>query len=241
MGRFTDWILSGNAQTPKRLRRGGYAGVWRGLLSGLDSRADDMDALAARGMLLECRDQDLDAHLRNTRDIRLCGETDAEVRAYLAQRWTADKEAGTPEGLLRQLRRMHLDNVLIVRELDLRHGGIAGAFGGNTGFYFLVVQQPSPFTLNQQGALWDGGSDWDGGGVWDGVPDSLLDCLRYAIRRWEPSGHSCRYVLAAADNTFAWDPVTFTYTGNADSYPIAKGWEWQRGLQPYYTTSYDTP
>ena len=86
MGRFTDWILSGNAQTPKRLRRGGYAGVWRGLLSGLDSRADDMDALAARGMLLECRDQDLDAHLRNTRDIRLCGETDAEVRAYLAQR-----------------------------------------------------------------------------------------------------------------------------------------------------------
>ena len=243
MGLFTDWIISGNAQTPKRLRRGGYEGVWRGLLAGVDQRASDLDRVAARGMLLECDDgDDLDWHLRQTGDRRQCGETDAEARAYLAQRWTAHKEAGTPEGLLRQLRRLHLDNVLIVRELDLRHAGIAGAFGGNRGFYFLVILQPSPFTDPANGApLWAGGGTWAGGGVWGGLPPGFIDCLRAGIRRWEPAGHSCRYVLVAQDYSFVWDPVTFTFTGNGVTYPIGKRWEWQFGFQPYYSSSYATP
>jgi hypothetical protein len=102
------------------------------------------------------------------------------------------------------------------------------------------VQQPSPFTVDQ-GMLWGGGGTWAGGGVWGGLPVGFIDCIRYAIRRWEPAGHSCRYILVAQDNTFGWDPVTFTFTGNGVTYPIAKGWEWQRGLQPYYTSSYATP
>ena len=240
MGIFSDWILSGNAQTPKRLRRGGYAGVWRGLLSGLDRRAEDLDAVAARGMLRECADADLDAHLRNTNDRRLCGESDATVRAYLDERWTAYKEAGTPEGLLRQLARLGLVRVRIVRELDLRHGGIVGGFGGATGYYFLVIDPPTAFS-GQLPPAWDDGSSWDGGGVWGGLPAGYIDCVRYAIRRWEPSGHSCRYILAGSDNTFSWDPVTFTYAGAADIYPICKAWEWVGGLHPYYSFDYLTP
>jgi len=236
---ISDFIVSGAAGTLKRLRRGAMAGFWRGLLSGYDRRATELELVAERAMLLECPDSDLDNHLRNTGDERACGESDAAVRAYLANRWTAYKLAGTREGLLLQLARFGLTRVTIVRELDLRHAGIAGAFGGELGYYFLVVEPPSPFSAGSAPA-YDGGGTWGGGGVWGGLPDGFLDCLRRSIRRWEGSD-SCRYILAAADNTFVWDPVTFTYTGEADTYPVAKAWEWKGGLHPYYTTSYTTP
>jgi hypothetical protein len=237
---LTDWLLGGGAGAPKRLRRGGYEGVWRGLLQGLDQRLTDLDAVAARGMILECPDADLDGHLRNTGDRRMCGEGDAAVRAYLADRWTAYKQAGTTEGLLRQLARSGLQNVIIVRELDLRHGGIAGAFGGNIGYFFLVVPPPSPFS-GQFPPTWDGGGSWDGGGVWNGLPQGFIDCLRSAIRRWKPSGHSCRYIVAGTDNTFSWNPVTFTAAGSFEVYPVSEAWEWVGGLHPFYSYDYATP
>ncbi len=244
MGQISDYIVSGAAGTLKRLRRGTMANLWRGLLSGVDRRADDLELVAERAMLLECSAADLDNHLRNTNDERACGETDDEVRAYLANRWTAYKLAGTPEGLRLQLARFKINRVTIVRELDLRHAAIAGAFGGETGYYFLVLDPPHPF-LSGLAPIWDDGGTWQDGRVWGGIPESSLACLeslRRFVRRWEPSGESCRYILAGVDNTFAWDPVTFTYTGNAVSLPIAKGWEWTpAGFRAYYTTTYTTP
>lgn len=239
MGYLADWILSGAAGTPKRLRRGGYEGVWNGLLRGLDARLEQLERVAARGMLLECEDADLDGHLRNTGDARAWSETDDAVRAYLADRWTGYKLAGTREGLLRQLGRHGLPVVRIVRELDLRHAAIAGAFGGNIGYYFLVIEPPSPFTSTLP-PEWDGGGDWDGGATWNGTLDGLIEALRVSIRRWEAAGESCRYIIAGTDNTFAWDPMTFTPSGSYDVYPVGKAWEWVGGLHPYYSFDYLT-
>lgn len=237
---ISDFIVSGAAGTLKRLRRGPMAGLWRGLLSGYDRRATELELVAERAMLLECPSDDLDNHLRNTGDERACGETDAAVRAYLANRWTAYKLAGTREGLLLQLARFGITRVTIVRELDLRHAAIGGAFGGNTGYYFLVLDPPSPFSAGNAPA-YDDGSTWDGGGVWGGLPTGFLDCLRRSIRRWEPSGESCRYIVAGQDNTFAWDPVNFTASGSFEVYPICKAWECLGGLHPYYSFDYTTP
>lgn len=240
MGYLADWILSGRAGTPKRLRRGGYAGVWRGLLAGLDQRLEQLERVAARGMLLECDAADLDGHLRNTGDRRQPGEGSAAVRAYLADRWTAYKEAGTPEGLRRQLLRAGIPRVTIVRELDLRRAAIPGAFGGNIGFYFLVIDPPSVFSGSPP-PEWDGGTEWNGGGVWNGLPAGYIDAIRFQIRRWEASGESCRYIVVGTDNTFAWDPVSFTASGAYEIYPIGKAWEWVGGLHPYYSYDYATP
>jgi len=238
MGTITDWVLQGSG-IPKRLRSKAAADLWRGLLSGADKRIADADRVAEAGMLLECPADRLDAHLRNTGDWRAPGESDAAVRAYLADRWPAYKEAGTRDALVRQLRRYSVTRFELVRELDLRHAAVAGAFGGNIGYYFLVFYPPHPLT--DDAPYWDDGSEWDGGGSWGGSASAYLESLRASIRRWEAGGESCRFIVAGENGSFAYDPLTFTWTGAYSVYPVCKAWEWVGGLHPYYSYDYLTP
>jgi hypothetical protein len=239
MGELATWLLQ-KSGIPKRLRSAPAAAMWRGWLAGLERRWSEAERAAEAGMLLECPDANLDAHLRNTGDWRAPGESHAQVRAYLADRWPAYKEAGTPEALVRQLARHRITNFEIVRELDLRHASIPGAFGGEEGYYFLVFYPPHP--LSDEGStLWDGGGSWDDGAVWNGTQTDYIEALRAIIRRWEAGGESCRFIVAGENGSFTYDPMTFTWGGDFTRYPVGKAWEWVGGLHPYYHFSYTTP
>lgn len=239
MGELSDWLLQ-KSGIPKRLRGAQASRLWRGWLAAFEKRLAEADRAAAAGMLLECPDEYLDGHLRNTGDWRAPGESHTAVRAYLADRFDAYKEAGTYDALVRQLGRHGIARFELVRELDLRHAAIAGAFGGEIGYYFLVIYPPHPLS-DENGSLWDGGGTWDDGEVWNGTPSDFVEALRISLRRWEAGGESCRFIVAGENGSFQYDPMTFTWTGDHTVYPVGKAWEWVGGLSPYYSFDYMVP
>jgi len=109
-------------------------------------------------------------------------------------------------------------------------------FGGNIGFFFIIVKQPYPFPLSY--SAWDGGGSWDDGVARWGWADNtdLLNNIRSILRGWKPSGTSCRFIVFDEDGTAGWNAGGLT--GNYALIAINEPWEiTPSGLVAYYYNS----
>lgn len=212
----------------------------RGLLGSLaglmDSVLGDASAGAKEAMIRECSDVALDPHARNTGDRRTLVDTNTTLRSYLWQRWDAHKEAGTEDGLHRQMARLGYSTCEFWSWQRLKLAGVPGnvAFGGRLGFFFVVIRQPHPFV---DGPSWDGGDDWDGGALWgtgtryDGIDAAeAIAEIAFTLQRWRPSGRSPRFVVIDLDgSTQVVTAAPYNFTGNYLLYPIWEPHEYRNG------------
>lgn len=215
--------------------------VWEPWAAAGESVVNRFVFTVRQARLQQCNDDMLDRHARNRNDRRAPLETHAALRRYLLdEQWDAKREAGTEQGLIRQLKRIPpITTVEVVPEIRLRKLGYTGAFGGYN-FFFVVIRPPHPWL----GLLpvWDGGGEWGGGEVWGGgINPDQLDTLRQIIRAWKPAGHSCRFIV--------FDEGDFSYdgTGLHGGYSLVHCWEaWEDGegtavRTPFYNDSYLVP
>lgn len=246
MGLISDYILR-DLPRPSWLARPRATAFLKSITEVIDSVVRVAADVRGEGMLASCSDTSLPAHARNGNDRTFVRETFAALRRYLAGRWDRKKEAGTVDGLKAQLARIGCTNAEIVTELDLRLLGTVNPFGGYDGFWFLFLRRPYPWT--SVSASWDGGDDWDdadntdGGPYWGGaIPPDDLAAIRDILRRWKPSGTSCRFVVIDEDGTAGYGPAGLT--GNYTLVSTNEAWE---SLPPagavsyFYNTSYLTP
>ena len=159
--RITNYVLA-KARRIQFLQKGGG----RGLLTTLTGQFDAVLGRAVDGvresMILECSNKALDYHAYNSGERRVSGETNAQLRTYLSRRWDRHKEDGTEAGISFQLTRLGYPNHELWSYQRLKLAGVpaATAFGGNSGFWFVVIRRPHPF---KDGPAWDGGGSWDDG------------------------------------------------------------------------------
>lgn len=183
----------------------------------------------------------LAALARNNNDRTFRREPPSLLRAYLLRILSEKQKAGTVDGLNTQFARFGCPNIEIVTELDLRNAGVVGGFGGNIGFFFIIVRQPA--FARPLPSVWDGGGTWDDGSLWGTslTYDDIAE-LQDIIRRWKPAGTSCRFVLFDDDGSTAWGPAGIT--GSYDQIPINEAWEHLPPLgivTPYYNADFLAP
>lgn len=205
------------------------------MLGQLDSVVQAMADGVRESLIAVCEEDALEAHARNSNDRRANIETLPQLRAYLLKRWDRKKEAGTEDGLRFQLGRIGFPVVDLVCERDLREAGIAGAFGGNVGYSFVVLRLPNAIGPALE---WDGGGDYDGGGLWGTglTPDQLLE-ITYTFQKWKPDGTSFRFIIIDQDGSTTWDGAGFH--GNYISIPVNEPWEFITGSPLVYHYNVD--
>lgn len=247
--RLTNYITRITSGIRSLHRPGGSGLLWS--LSGLMDRvlSDASDAVR-EGMLLECSDAALDYHARNSNDRRVTAETNATLRSYLSQRWLRKKEAGTEDGLRKQLARLGYPNCELWSYQRLKLAGVPAnvAFGGpaQLGFGFAIIRQPHPFT---SGIVWDGGAAWDDGSRWDislssgADPTSRLAELEFTLRAWKPSGRSFRFVVFDLDGSAQVQTTApYDFTGNYALVSLFETGERLRGSPvEFYSASFVNP
>lgn len=208
--------------------------------------ADELaqDLLDARSELLPTASsaQALSPHARTRNDRTFTREGVADLRAYLLRHLSEKRKAGTEDAIHAQFARFGCPVVEIVKELDLRDAAVVNGFGGEIGFWFLIIRQPHPFPLFT--TLWDGGGDWgDEVSYWgSAIGQSEISDITDILRRWKPAGTSCRFVLIDEDGTTSWGPGGLS--GNYQTIPINEAWEYlppSGVVTPYYNTDFLTP
>jgi hypothetical protein len=243
--RIRNW-LGGATSGIRWLQKGGGRGLLHEMASIFDDALGRAVASVKESMLLECSDSSLDYHARNSNDRRVTGESDAQLRAYLANRWPRHKEAGTEDALHFQLTRLGYPNHELWSYQRLKLAGVPSgtAFGGpsNLGFFFVVIRQPHPFA---DAPLWDGGGDYNDGQLWGGDATNLarLSELEFTLHRWRPSGRSPRFVVIDLDgSTVVRTAAPYDFDGNYLRYPFFEASErFKSPLQPYYNSSFVNP
>lgn len=240
MGIITDYILRelprpqyfGGRQVTRFLRALSEGGD---VLSQriLDARKEWTAETATRDALL--------ALARNMNDRGFARESTTDLLAYLLRIIAEHRKKGTEYGLKAQFARIGCPDIDIVTELTLRDAGAVNPFGGNIGFFFIIIRQPNPFTFTY--SSWDGDGEWDDGTSrwgWFGSADDLLD-IGDILRRWKPAGSSCRFVLFDEDGTAGWTPLGLT--GNYAQIPYNEPWETRTDglVSAYYNTDFLTP
>ncbi len=179
---------------------------------------------------------------RNANDRGFARENTIDIAAYMLRVIEEHRKKGTTDGLEAQFARMLMPNIEIVTELDLRNAGAVNPFGGNVGFFFILVSGPHPFAATY--ATWDGGKVFDDPTATWGMSLSPSDQseIEDVIRRWKPAGTSCRFVVFDDDGTTTWGPL-----GLSGSYQLLPIWEpWER-LPPagtpvaYYNADFLVP
>jgi len=208
----------------------------------IDARSELMIETASPSALTSAAAAALSALARNVNDRSYARETVTALRTYLLQQREAKRRAGTEDALHEQFARLGCPAIEIVTELDLRRHSVVNGFGGNIGFFFIIVRQPHPFPAEID--AWDGGGDWDDGtSTWgatlsDGDQAEIADLLR----RWKASGTSCRFIVFDQDGTTTWGPGGLA--GNYQLIPFNEAWEFlpPSGIvTPYYNTDFLTP
>lgn len=245
--RLTNYITRITSGIRSLHRPGGSGLLWS--LSGLMDRvlSDASDAVR-EGMLLECSDAALDYHARNSNDRRVTAETNATLRSYLSQRWLRKKEAGTEDGLRKQLARLGYPNCELWSYQRLKLAGVPAnvAFGGpaQLGFWFVIIRPPHPFN---DGPVWDGGADWDDGSYWGGSAagglGQRLSELEFTLHAWRASGRSPRFAVIDLDGTTQVQLTPpYDFTGNYEIYPFFEAGERIGGtVTPFYSASFVNP
>lgn len=175
----------------------------KGLLASLGEEGDALleEALQALeyGRIEQGAADGLGPHARNSSLTRGKGESDSALRTYLRRRWLTHAESGGVPSMQLQVQRvLGSANAEIWTQLDLQLAGIPSAFGGYQGFWFLLLRQPSAFTV---GPNWNGGALYNDGSLWGlgGVPRAELEDLFGALRKWKPATTSCRFVVVELD------------------------------------------
>ncbi len=194
----------------------------------LQSRAESTAQTASRDGLL--------ALARNMNDRGFDAESTADLLVYVLDIIEQHRKKGTEDGIKKQFARIGYPTCEIVTELTLRDAGAVNPFGGNIGFFFIIVKQPYPFPLSY--SAWDGGGSWDDGVARWGWADNtdLLNNIRSILRGWKPSGTSCRFIVFDEDGTAGWNAGGLT--GNYALIAINEPWEiTPSGLVAYYYNS----
>lgn len=199
----------------------------------LDARREHTAETATRDALL--------ALARNFNDRGFDDESSPDLLAYLLDIIAQHRLKGTEYGIKAQFARIGCPDIDIVTELTLRDAGAVNPFGGNVGFFFIIVRQPNPFRFTY--GDWDGGGSWDDGTSRWGWGDELnrVRDIEDILRRWKPSGSSCRFVCFDEDGSAGWNALGLT--GNYAQLPINEPWETlPSGLvSPYYNSSFLVP
>jgi hypothetical protein len=238
---IADYLLR-NLARPRYLSGRKITAYLRTFVEVADQVAQDL--LDARTELLpaESSDEALAPHARARNDRTFARETATALRAYLLRHLSEKRKAGTEDAIRAQFARFGCPNVEIVTELDLRDAGVVNGFGGNIGFWFLILRQPHPFPLFL--TTWDGGGEYDDEiSYWgSAIGATEIADMTDILRRWKPAGTSCRFVLIDEDGTTAWGPGGLT--GNYQTIPINEAWEYlppSGVVTPYYNTDFLTP
>lgn len=236
MGVISDYILR-DLPRPAFLSGKRIAAFLRGLTQVgdkyaqqvIDSRNEHTAEKATHDALL--------ALARNMNDRGFACEDDRLLMQYLLRIIAEHRKKGTTDGIKTQFARIGCPNIEIVTELDLRNAGAVNPFGGNIGFFFILVNQPHPMA-SVGGGAWDGGESWDDGVTrwgWNGTQDDLSE-ISDILRRWKPSGTSCRFVVFDDDGSAAW--AAGGLTGNYSLIAFNESWEKApTGLVSYYYNS----
>lgn len=194
----------------------------------LQSRAESTAQTASRDGLL--------ALARNMNDRGFDSESTADLLAYVLAIIEQHRKKGTEDGIKAQFARIGCQSIEIVTELMLRDAGAVNPFGGNIGFFFILVKQPYPLPFTY--AAWDGGGSWDDGVSRWGWADNtdLLNNIRSILRSWKPAGTSCRFIVFDEDGTAGWNAAGLT--GNYALIAFNEPWEIATsGLVSYYYNS----
>lgn len=189
----------------------------------LDTVSQDAEDARKELSIVDCSEEALAPHARSRNDRTFTREAVSALRLYLLRILAEKRKAGTPDAIHAQFARFGCPVVEIVTELDLRNAGVVGGFGGNEGFWFLVIRQPHPFPLFN--------TEWDGGGEWDdevsywgsAIGQTEIADMTDIFQRWKPAGTSCRFVIIDEDGTFTWGPGGLA--GNYQLIPINESWE----------------
>ena len=196
----------------------------------LQSRAESTAQTASRDGLL--------ALARNMNDRGFDAESTADLLTYVLDIIEQHRRKGTEEGIQKQFLRVGYPTTEIVTELTLRDAGAVNPFGGNIGFFFIIVKQPYPLPFTY--AAWDGGGSWDDGvSRWGWVDNTdLLNNIRSILRSWKPAGTSCRFIVFDEDGTAGWNAAGLT--GNYALIAFNEPWEiTPSGLvSSYYNSSF---
>lgn len=189
----------------------------------LDTVAQDAEDARTELQPEFCSDSALAPHARSRNDRTYARELAASLRSYLLRILPEKRKAGTEDGVHAQFARFGCPNIEIVTELDLRNAGVINGFGGEIGFWFLVIRQPHPFPVFL--TEWDGGGDYaDEVSYWgSAIGQTETADIEDIIRRWKPCGTSCRFVIIDEDGSFTWGPGGLS--GNYQLIPINEGWE----------------
>lgn len=199
----------------------------------LDGRVEWTTEKASRNALF--------ALARNANDRGFDREALSGLRTYILDIIAQHRMKGTEDGIKAQFARIGCTNIEIVTELTLRNAGAVNPFGGNVGFFFVVVRQPCPFVFTV--GAWDGGGSWDDDTSrwgWSGDTDNIGD-ITDILRRWKPVNTSCRFVIFDEDGTAGWNAGGLV--GSYVQFPINESWETlPSGLVfHYYNTTFTTP
>lgn len=211
----------------RHLKRVGGLGQLSAITGIWDSVTRDASAAQSERMLRECSDETLPYHARNSGDRQMLGETYAELRAHLNNRWGWAKRDGTEDGMQHALSRLHLTGEFWSYQ-RLKLAGVPAnvAFGGiaQRAFFFVILRHPHPFIA---GPEWDGGEDWDGGASWGlelvtgGDLDQFLSEIRYALMKHRAAGESPRFLVIDLDgSTTVKTTAPYDFEGNYVVIPL---------------------
>lgn len=200
----------------------------------LDARSELTIETASRAALLSIA--------RNCNDRGFARENTGPLASYLLRILSEKRKAGTEDGLKAQFARMGMPVIEIIKELDLRNAGVVNGFGGNIGFFFIIVRAPFPFA--SLSGSWDGGGTWDDGTATWGAALTPSDQAEIGdvLRRWKPAGTSCRFILFDEDGSTGWGPAGLS--GNYQEIPFNEAWEHLPPagvVTPYYNVDFLTP
>lgn len=234
-----DYLLR-DLPRPRFLTRKRIVAYLRSFAEACDVLAQDSLDARSESLIESASSMATLAHARNANDRGYARESVAALKTYLLRRLAEKRKAGTADGLRAQFARFGCPTVEIVTELDLRTAGVVGGFGGNIGFFFVLIRLPHPWS---QAPIWDGGGAWGGDDIWGGTAtDNDQAEWRDLLRRWKPAGTSCRFVIVDEDGSTTWGPAGFS--GNYQTYPINEAWEALPPygiVTPYYNTDYLNP
>jgi len=118
------------------------------------------EEVRTEGMIFECNDDALDAHMQNTSALISPYENKTQERDYLKNRWDGlAKRIGSVELMLAELKRFGFPNARIYTWTDLILAGIPSAFGGgpsiapgldpNGGMYYIAKSPTVQVTVRQ--------------------------------------------------------------------------------------------
>lgn len=182
-----------------------------------DGVAEGATAAVRQRWLSLCAEDALAIHGAARGWPKVNGESSAQYRARLRGWWSLAQKVGTATGIIEAFGLLGMSNVE-VKESFTSGWGRSGGDAGKQRWIWVVIRHPHPFGTDFN-FRWGDGTNWGDGHVYGADGDgSLLEAMRWIIRKMRPLHAHCPEIIAV----LAGDIVDGTNT-SSDGDPDGSG------------------